>query len=376
MNVLRRMRVDGGTLRSRLLVLVVIPLVGVAAFATAEVNGRLNTADQAHRAATLVRAAGRLDQTRGALLHELIPDLARSAVRDPTLATLLGINAAGMGSLLPSAAQERSLRQATDRSVTAIAADPVVDSSAAEIGNDVARLRAEVDANGQLATAFADSQAIVKKLNELEHRQLADAVLIGVTGDSRRAIEDLSSVAEVVQFAELEVPSLATTKFTNSSGLTNPAQSWVQTWGGYEAALTEVLDHGSAPIAAAVRNATSSPAAKAMSAATLSVSDAHATVNIATLAALYYSGQVRNDALVTVLDLAIARAKSAAAAQSRSGSHRAVADARPHGPAAPRLRDRRVARLAVALASTRAPGPRGSTGQRGRPRRRAGRRTA
>ncbi len=105
MNVLRRVRVDGGTLRSRLLVLVVIPLLGVAAFATAEVNGRLNTADQAHRAATLVRAAGRLDQTRGALLHELIPDLARSAVRDPTLATLLGINAAGMGSLLPSAAR-------------------------------------------------------------------------------------------------------------------------------------------------------------------------------------------------------------------------------------------------------------------------------
>ena len=320
MTVLRRVRVDGGTLRSRLLVLVVIPLLGVAAFATAEVNSRLSTADQAHRAATLVRAAGRLDQTRGALLHELIPGLARSAVRDPTLATLLGINAAGMSTLLPSAATVKDLRDATDRSVSAIAADPAVGSSGSEIGNDVARLRTEIDTNGQLENAFADSQAIVKKLNELEHRQLANAVLIGVTGESRRAIEDLSSVATVVQFAELEVPSLATTKFTNSSGLANPAQSWVQTWGGYEAALTEVLDHGSAPIAAAVRSATSTPAAKAMSAATLSVSDAHATVNVATLAALYYSGQVRNDSLVTVLDLAIGRAKSAASAQQ----HQAV----------------------------------------------------
>jgi diguanylate cyclase (GGDEF)-like protein len=314
-------RRDGGRLRTRLLVLVLVPLLGVAAFAAAEINSRSSSAQNARQVENLLTTAAHASKARTGLMQELVPSLARAILQVPIVAAKLHITSVSIAQLGLSDAQVVALRERTDTAMTALEKDRRTHQLATQLEPQITLMRRQIDSGVAIPAAFDLALKLINRLTTAQNNIVADATGTGVVDAASTAARDLDRATQVIQLAELELPRLAAVLFPELAPPSESAvvvQEWLQVWGGYTTAYATLLTQGSKSMVAALRTATSTPEAKFFDRTAAAAAKNPSIVQVDTLIQLYRAGQARSVALGKVLDLAVNNALSAAAAQRHS----------------------------------------------------------
>jgi diguanylate cyclase (GGDEF)-like protein len=321
MRVSRRGARPGGRLSTRLLVLVLVPLLGVSAFAAWEIQMRTSSAASAANVEGLLKSAARISTVRSDLPQELVPGLARAIVQVPAVSHALGLQSVTLADLGLSDAQVTALRDRTDAAVGSMARDPRTTMLAGAVALGITSMRTQVDSGVAIPTGFARAEQLIAELSSAENRLVTQADQLGLDGNATRAARDLTLTTEVVELAEMELPRIAGTAFPT---LAPPGQTddvipdWLQTWGGYRSAYTTMLAQGPRPLVDALKAATDTKAAREFDATAAKLAVTPTALTIPGLIKLYKLSQVRGQALTGVLQFAVDRAVSAAEAQRRS----------------------------------------------------------
>ncbi|HEU5006057.1 MAG TPA: diguanylate cyclase, partial [Jatrophihabitantaceae bacterium] len=313
------------TLRTRLTVLALIPLIGLGGFASAAIVQRAHSADNARHAESLLTSAVRLSDVRGDLLRELVPSMAYSIIKIPTLAESIGVTAISLGDLGLSDATVRELRGETDRGVATLAADPRSHRLATSVDASIVQLRKDIDAGIGIQAGYQIADEVIARLTAAQNHAISTAVKAGLVGAANSAARDLERATLVVQLGDQELPLLAGSLFPILGGLGSPdaeasIATFLSAWGGYQSAYADLVAQGAAPLAAALHRATDTPTARSYDATIAKVAAHPSRIGPAVLVGLYTAGQERSAALANVLHLAVARTLDAVTAQRRSAT--------------------------------------------------------
>ncbi|HEU5008296.1 MAG TPA: EAL domain-containing protein, partial [Jatrophihabitantaceae bacterium] len=214
------------------------------------------------------------------------------------------------------------LRNVTDTSIGALEPSEAADPIAHTVRAEVLELRDDIDSGALPTAGFNLGLHAIGLLTRAQDDEIAAAVGAGVAGSTSRSAQDLLRVSQLVQFADLELARLAGYMFTPAStspsaGLT-PRQAWLRVWGGYLSAYRNVVDEAATPIVRALKSAVRTPAARGFDVAAAGAATDPDSVTTTELVQMFRLSEIRSQRLGTVLDLAAARAVSAAAAQRRS----------------------------------------------------------
>src|SRR5664279_737994 len=120
----------GVRVRTYLTALVLLPLLGLVGFAVVEVHGQLQRANDAHQVESGVTSASLVASSRARVLDELVPTMARTAIRSPMLRSVIGAGSVSMASVGLSDAMIDRLRASTNASLDRLLADPATRSMA------------------------------------------------------------------------------------------------------------------------------------------------------------------------------------------------------------------------------------------------------
>jgi diguanylate cyclase (GGDEF)-like protein len=162
---------------------------------------------------------------------------------------------------------------------------------------------------------FTTARTVVDGLADAQQTTAGRAAPIGLTGEVNSTVADLQRVSQLAQFAGIELVRLAGTQFPRQASEPEPTEAWLQVWSGYTAAVPNVLRHSAPQLAAALREALRTPAARGFDRAMSTLVRRRAPVTARLLLASYRQDEKRDAALAAVLDLAVARAIDAADAQ-------------------------------------------------------------
>ncbi|SFC09321.1 diguanylate cyclase (GGDEF) domain-containing protein [Klenkia taihuensis] len=218
--------------------LVLVPLLGVAAFATFLVARAGADAGAAAEADRAVRSAAALATAAGAVDREVLPMLTAAALRDPATAQSLGVPAAFADAALDSARTGlAAARAATDAALAAAGAGAGPAARDAEQG--VAALRAGIDAPGQdldsLADAYYGMGDVADALARASQAAVSTAVDTDLSAATVAAVADVDLVARYVQASSRQLPQFLGRTFAGSTGLST-GDSWPQAQADYTAA--------------------------------------------------------------------------------------------------------------------------------------------
>jgi diguanylate cyclase (GGDEF)-like protein len=313
-----------------LVALALIPLIGLGGFAGAALVQRAHSETNAHRAESLLTSAVRLSDVRGDLLRELVPSMAYSIVKNPVLARSIGVTSVSMSDLGLSAAKVAALREQTDHSVAALTQDRRSHALAASVRDSVGQLRKDIDSGIGIQAGYDIADNVITDLTDAQNGDISTAVKAGLVGPANVAARDLERTTLVVQLGDQELPLLAGSLFPILGGIGSKdaeasIAAFLAVWGGYQSAYTDLAAQGAAPLAAALKQATSTASARSFD-ATISQIAAHPSrIAPSVLVDLYTSSQQRSAGLSRVLDLAVERTMTAVAAQRRSAVDALVA---------------------------------------------------
>jgi diguanylate cyclase (GGDEF)-like protein len=308
---------DGGTLRARLMSLVLVPLLGVTAMAAWEVHQRSTIVAEAGTSADLLKTAAKVSNVSRGLLDELLPGLARAIIAVPAMVRKLGTSSVSLDDIGLTNAQVHRLRERTDTELVTLARIPRTQALAASIRTDLSTARQQIDSGVDVSAGFDKAQSLVGRLATAQDDLIARATDNGLGGSAGDAARNLEQAAQVVQYGQVELAQLAGDIFPAlaepGDGEDTSQQDLVKTWGGYSAAVDTLLAHGSAPVVRALETATDTPATRSLDAGmAAAVADSNA-ISLPRLVGLYRADQARGPALNHVLDVAVKRATSAAA---------------------------------------------------------------
>ena len=238
------------SLRWRLLVLVLVPLLGFLTFAAVLVVHRVERVSAAGTAVEQVRAAVLLDDLRAAVAEEAVPvvssvQLVDLAVGDDTTGEL--------GDSLEGLYQEATAR--TDQAVLAAERHPRARAQARDAAARLAAVRASRGAGATPATRatsnsrlFDKYRYLVDALSDQVDAHLDATATADATGASddqgsglTQAIDDLRRTAEATTLAGEEIPlflNLASTPVGYESGA---RRAFLESWAGYRRTSADVL---------------------------------------------------------------------------------------------------------------------------------------
>lgn len=265
MSLGRGRRRAGGTLRTRLLILVLVPLLGMAAFAAWEIQQRTGRVAKARRVESLVATTSRVAETQRSVLGELVPSMARVIVSVPSLAEAMGLSDIPVSQLGLTAANIKKLRAATDATVTTLSRDPRTAALAVRTGHEITEFRAAIDSVVNLTNGFYLARNVITQLTAAQARIIARAFHTGLGTSAGTAISDLSRVTQLVQYAQLEIADLTGAAYPSLLAANDPhraTRDWLQVWGGYNAARDNLLAVGASTTVHALKTAIATPAAR------------------------------------------------------------------------------------------------------------------
>ncbi|MEW9266598.1 EAL domain-containing protein [Kineococcus endophyticus] len=308
------------SLRTRLLVLVLVPIVGFSAFASILVLHRFQRVQAAEDAVRQVRAAVALDAVRARIAEEAIPLVSSVELVD-------------LGAEGPSATRESGL--ATDLHTLFDEATARTDAAAAEARDD-ALARPRIEAATERLTAvraswgagdtpseretsnrqlFDKYRYLVDDLSDAVDAHLATAdVEGGGDTDLAHALADLRRTAHATTLAGEEVPYYL--GFLSApEGAEGPArQLFLRSWSGFQIASADVTASGQARVrsgwTAALADEQTQVVDRTLAGAVASGN--HTPPDSAVLVSLSSAVVGRDDALRSVLDIAAAQAVRAA----------------------------------------------------------------
>ncbi|SDG88678.1 putative bifunctional diguanylate cyclase/phosphodiesterase [Klenkia brasiliensis] len=314
----------GLPLWAHLAALVLVPLLGVGAFAAFLVVRAGGDADAAAEADRSVRSAAALATAAGAVDREVLPMLTVAALQNPGAAQSLGVPAAFAEAALSAARSGLAdARSATDDAVTAAGrhgATAAVDAATTTI----ARLRADVDAPGQdlgsLADAYYGMGEAADALAAASRSEMAGASTADIPGATTAAVADVDLVARYVQASSRQLPQFLGWTFAATSDLDTGA-SWTQAQQDYTSAVLGLGGLRSSELAQDWRDLQATPAAQTLQGTIGAAGPEPVELPLLTISGLVTAGTERSADADALLASAVGTAVDAAAAD------RAAADA-------------------------------------------------
>jgi diguanylate cyclase (GGDEF)-like protein len=312
---------DGGSLRARLLALVLVPLVGVGVLAAVQVVDRIGSAQAATRAEDYIRSAAAVDAVRGAFEQEIIPALSMAAMGNqtllPTVATPALIQAAtAITDRLPS------LRSATDAAVAALAAPSSVPGGSLDLGAELATVRAGIDNPEALTNALSGAISFLTTLAARENTQIIAATTEGIDSSVTQALRDVELTARATEVAAEEAAMFSATQFAEFADSAQYHVAWAQAWGSYAAASTAVAKQSSPSIAEQWNAVNATASVQAFNQFLASNLTTTATLPVMKIVQLLIEDGARNQAYMAVL----ATTLDGALVAGRAQRHRAMLD--------------------------------------------------
>lgn len=315
---------DGGSLRVRLLALVLVPLIGVGAAAAIQVGDRISSVRAASSAEEHIRTAAALEAARSAFQQEVLP--AFSATASKNLSLLNGASPAAPIATLQTAAaiiqRLPSLRIATDAAVAALAAYPSIADDGVGFGGELARVRGRLDDPKTVPTAMKDVTAFLATLASTEYAQVSAATKDGIDSAEIKALHDANLTMRATQAAAQELTLFSATQFLNGASPAELRATWAQAWGTYAGASVAVEEQSAPEIARQWNAANATPKIREFNAFLASQLTPKSGVPIAKMIELIIVDGSRNQAYMTVLNSALDRALVAGRAQR----HKAIVD--------------------------------------------------
>jgi len=233
-----------GSLRGRLLVLVVVPL----SFSALSVGGEVVESREDVRSSTRAESAlsdlNALSSARTALVQETVPAFSQFILRDPALVRSSGFDPASasrLGNVMQLQLTEAQDR--TDRALEAVPADSDAGAAAAAVRQDLRRLRVAVagretggssaDRAGDLMELYVGYDRLTHVLLARERVELADALTGAVDATVLRALSDLQLVSGAGQTGDAELPLLLGTRIPLVAVQPAHRRAWLTYWGAY-----------------------------------------------------------------------------------------------------------------------------------------------
>ncbi|MEZ0493241.1 putative bifunctional diguanylate cyclase/phosphodiesterase [Kineococcus sp. TBRC 1896] len=308
------------SLRTRLLVLVLVPVVGLSVFASILVVHRFERVRAAQDAVHQVRAAVALDAVRARIAEEAIPLVSSVELLD--LDT--GGQAPGDGDAL--AADLRDLfgqaTARTDATVAQATADPLARPQVLAATERLAAVRASWGAGDTASERETSNRQLFDKyrylvdgLSEAVDAHLATAEVEG-GGDTglEHALADLRRTARATTLAGEEVPYYLGFLSAPAGAEGASRQPFLRSWAGFQIASEDITASGQARVrsgwTAALAEEPTQVVDRTLAAAVASGS--HEPPSSAVLVSLSSAVVGRDDALRSVLDTAATQAVQAA----------------------------------------------------------------
>ena len=312
---------DGGSLRTRLLVLVLVPLIGAGAAASGEVAERMGTVRAASSAEEHIRDAAAVDAARGAFEQEVVPAFAATAAKNPSLLNSvvpMSVFRTGVAIIARLAA----LRIATDSAVAALATHSSVADVSRRFAAELAQARSNLDDPNTVVTALASVTSFLAAMAKTEHEQVTAAIHAGVDSAGIEALDDVDLTVRATQAAAQQIVMFSATQFPNGGDPAAFRNLWAQDWGTYAGASAAVSDQASPTVARQWNAVNATPAVGAFNRFLAAQVGVAATVPIAKMIELIIEDGKRNQAYLIVLDSTVHRALAA----GRTQRHDAIVD--------------------------------------------------
>jgi diguanylate cyclase (GGDEF)-like protein len=308
------------SLRSRLLVLVLVPIIGFSAFASILVVHRFQRVQDAEDAVRQVRAAVALDAVRARIAEEAIPLVSSVELLDLGTGDQGTGNGEGLSEVLQTLFHQATER--TDAAATDAARDTLARPEVLQATQRVAAVRASWGAGETVSERetnnrqlFDKYRYLVEDLSDAVDAHLATAASAG-GGDTglEHAVADLRRTAHATTLAGEEVPYylgfLAAPDGTEGAS----RQLFLRSWAGFKIASDDVTASSQATVRsgwlAALADQQTQVVDRALAEAVASGS--HTPPESAVLVSLSSAVVGRDDALRTVLDTAATQAVQAA----------------------------------------------------------------
>jgi diguanylate cyclase (GGDEF)-like protein len=315
---------DGGSLRVRLLALVLVPLIGVGVVAAIQVGARISSVGAASGAEEHIRSAAAVDAARSAFQQEVLPAFSATAVKNPALISPVSsdVPISTLQAAAAIIARLPSLRIATDSAVAALAAYPWIADDGRGFGVELTMVRARLDNPKTVPTAMSSVTSFLAAMASTEYAQVTAATKDGIDSAGIQALHDADLTMRAAQAAAQELTLFSATQFLNGDPPAALRAAWAQAWGTYAGASAAVTRQSAPYVAKQWKAVNATPEVRGFNQFLASHLTSTTTVPIAQMIELIIVDGSRNQAYKAVLDSALERALAAGRAQR----HKAMLD--------------------------------------------------
>jgi len=236
----------GGRLRARLLALILIPLLGMAAAVAGQVVSQVQSARASANAVERIKTAADADAVRASFQEEVVPAFAAAVAKQPGLINT-NLNSDQLLGALSIVGRLPELRATTDAAVSRLATHTGMGELSANLLTGIASWRKQVDTATTFDSKLALPTALIDTVTNVENTELARATSGQLSDSARNALVDLQLVARATQVGAGEMVQFCATKF-DATFINRAVQeaSWVTLWANFTVSVDEVTSRASA----------------------------------------------------------------------------------------------------------------------------------
>jgi diguanylate cyclase (GGDEF)-like protein len=308
---------DGGSLRIRLLALVLVPLLGFGVAAALQVGSRIASLDAATSAEEHIRSAAAVDAARSTFQQEVMPAFSATAAKNPSVFTANSSNVSIPTLQAVAAIIQRlpRMRLATDAALGDLAAHPSVAAAGLRFRTQLADVRLHLDSLELVHGATGAITSFLGAMATTEYGEVTAATRDGIDSVGIQALHDADLMVRAAQAAAQELPLFGATRFLDGGTQAKLHRDWVQSWGSYAGASAAVSEHSAPAIAEEWNAANATPAIKQFNDFLSAQLTSTTAMPVDTVVHLFVADGNRNKTYLAVVNSAFERAFAAGRVQ-------------------------------------------------------------
>jgi diguanylate cyclase (GGDEF)-like protein len=311
---------DGGSLRIRLLALVLVPLLGFGVAAALQVGSRIASLDAATSAEEHIRSAAAVDAARSTFQQEVMPAFSATAAKNPSVFTANSSNVSIPTLQAVAAIIQRlpRMRLATDAALGDLAAHPSVAAAGLRFRTQLADVRLHLDSLELVHGATGAITSFLGAMATTEYGEVTAATRDGIDSVGIQALHDADLMVRAAQAAAQELPLFGATRFLDGGTQAKLHRDWVQSWGSYAGASAAVSEHSAPAIAEEWNAANATPAIKQFNDFLSAQLTSTTAMPVDTVVHLFVADGNRNKTYLAVVNSAFERAFAAGRVQRQN----------------------------------------------------------